>query len=242
MKTASIGQAIMYATRPRVSHNTDTPGFSGEFIQYVADNVDHKIRTLDGNNTFHGMEMIAAVTSATKSTNPILRANATPHDISMASRVPILFHKEEGQGTDTVTYQKLAIMEAQDPTADMEDTHPVCLTKVGMVCDDAVCNAWQPSREIILRLSPNLPMIDMNPSDATCIFSTLKFVSEHARRHHVKPIITLDPPLWWKALMIISAEPEGNDLNNIVLRLGGFHTEMSFLGAIGHLMAESGLQ
>ncbi|WAR21610.1 hypothetical protein MAR_015584 [Mya arenaria] len=51
----------------------------------------------------------------------------------------------------------------------------------------------------------------MNPSDATCIFSTLKFV-------------------------------KGSDLNNIVLRLGGFHTEMSFLGAIGHLMAGSGLQ
>ncbi|WAR15643.1 LOW QUALITY PROTEIN: hypothetical protein MAR_005748 [Mya arenaria] len=73
-------------------------------------------------------------------------------------------------------------------------------------------------------------------------FSTLKFVSEHARRHQVKPIITFDQPLWWKVLMIICAEPEGSDLNYIVLRLGGFHTEMSFLGAIGHLMAGSGLQ
>ena len=85
-------------------------------------------------------------------------------------------------------------------------------------------------------------MIDMNPSDVTCIFSTLKFVSEHARRHDATPIITFDQPLWWKALLIIGAEPEGSDLKNIVLRLGGFHTEMSFLGAIGHLMAGSGLQ
>ena len=34
------------------------------------------------------------------------------------------------------------------------------------------------------------------------------FVSEHARRHDVTPIITFDQPLWWKALMIPTTEPE----------------------------------
>ena len=42
--------------------------------------------------------------------------------------------------------------------------------------------------------------------------------------------------------MIIVSEPVGSELKSIVLRLGGFHTEMSFLGCIGHLMAASGLQ
>ena len=42
--------------------------------------------------------------------------------------------------------------------------------------------------------------------------------------------------------MIIVSEPDGSGLRNIVLWLGGFHTEMSFLGSIGHLMAGSGLQ
>lgn len=87
-----------------------------------------------------------------------------------------------------------------------------------------------------------MPIIDMNPSDSTCIYSTLMFVSEHARRHGVTPIITFDQPLWWKALMIVESEPMGSDLKGIILRLGGFHTEMSFLGCIGHLMASSGLQ
>ena len=40
----------------------------------------------------------------------------------------------------------------------------------------------------------------------------------------------------------IVSEPNGSGLRNIVLRLGGFHTEMSFLGSIGHLMAGSGLK
>ena len=85
-----------------------------------------------------------------------------------------------------------------------------------------------------------LPMIDMNSSDITCIYSTLKFISDHAHQHSVTPIITFDQPR--KAQMIINSEPVGSDLKRIVLRLGGFHTEMSFLGCIGHIMVSSGLQ
>ena len=33
------------------------------FIQYIADNVDHNIATLDGKDTFHGMGIIAARTN-----------------------------------------------------------------------------------------------------------------------------------------------------------------------------------
>ena len=87
-----------------------------------------------------------------------------------------------------------------------------------------------------------LPMMDMSSSNTTCIFSTLKFVSEHARRHKVTPIITFDQPLWWKALMIIESEPVDSDLRQVVLHLGSFHTEMSFIVSIGHLMVESGLK
>ena len=58
------------------------------------------------------------------------------------------------------------------------------------------------------------------------------------------PIITFtfDQPLWWKTLMIIKSEPVGNDLRGIILCLGGFHTEMSSLKCIRHLMASSGPQ
>ena len=68
-----------------------------------------------------------------------------------------------------------------------------------------------------------LPMTDMSSSNPTCIFSTLKFALEHARRHSVTPIATFDQPLWWKALMIIMSEPLDSDLRKIILRLGGFH-------------------
>ena len=49
------------------AHGTDISNLTSEFVQYAADNVDHNLCTLDGNGTFHGMGMIAAITPATHS-------------------------------------------------------------------------------------------------------------------------------------------------------------------------------
>ena len=76
-------------------------------------------------------------------------------------------------------------------------------------------------------------MIDLNPSDMSYIHSTLAFVCDHAKRCSCTPIVTFDQPLWWKALTIIESEPEGSDLCQTVLRLGGLHTLLSFVGSIG---------
>ena len=75
-----------------------------------------------------------------------------------------------------------------------------------------------------------LPMIDMNPTAVSCIYSTLMFISEHAHRYNVQPIITFDQPLWWKAFLITATEQPNSYLRNTVLCLGRFHTEMSLLG------------
>ena len=67
-----------------------------------------------------------------------------------------------------------------------------------------------------------LPMIDMNPSDTDCIFSTLLYVSSHAKQYGVTPILTFDQPLWWKALIIQESAPSDGEIRSIVLRLGDF--------------------
>ena len=87
-----------------------------------------------------------------------------------------------------------------------------------------------------------LPMIDMNPSNLTRIYSPLHFISEHARRYSVTPVITFDQPLWWKAMTIVEREPENSPLHSVVVRLGGFHTLMRFHGCIGHLIVGTGLR
>jgi len=47
--------------------NNTVPAYSrGRFMQFVSDNEDHNVRTLDGLNAYHGMETIACVTSGNK--------------------------------------------------------------------------------------------------------------------------------------------------------------------------------
>ena len=83
-----------------------------------------------------------------------------------------------------------------------------------------------------------LPIIDLNPSDESCIYSTLVYVEHQARKLNIPtPCITFDQPLWLKAVEIITTKSM-----NIVCRLGGFHTMMSFLGSIGSMMKGSGLE
>ena len=59
-----------------------------------------------------------------------------------------------------------------------------------------------------------LPMIDMNPSDLTCIYSTS--VSEQASKLKVSPVVTFDQPLYWKALQIVSSDCQDISVNSIV--------------------------
>ena len=78
-----------------------------------------------------------------------------------------------------------------------------------------------------------LPMIDLKPSSPTCVT---------AQHYGVTLIITFDQQLYWIAMMVIEDQPISSRLRNVVLLLGGFHAEMSLLGAVGSIMAGSGLK
>ena len=83
-----------------------------------------------------------------------------------------------------------------------------------------------------------LPIIDLNPNDESCIYSTLLFVIEQAKRMRIPvPCVTFDQALWLKAYCII--EEAGLD---IVARLGSFHTLMSYLSVIGKVMKGSEIE
>jgi len=52
-----------------------------------------------------------------------------------------------------------------------------------------------------------LPVINMNPADHSCMFSTLSFIERQARELEIETAcVTFDQPLWLKALEIIAAK------------------------------------
>jgi len=82
-----------------------------------------------------------------------------------------------------------------------------------------------------------LPVIDMKPTDSSCIYSTLCFVVRQAKQLNIPtPAITFGQPLWLKTVEISKAA--GLD---IACRLRGFVMK-SFLGAIGTVTAGSGIE
>jgi hypothetical protein len=59
----SYSEVQKFEKSAAVSQTFDRPDLSGnEFIQFMADSVDHIIKTLDGRNTFHGIRMMATFT------------------------------------------------------------------------------------------------------------------------------------------------------------------------------------
>lgn len=85
-----------------------------------------------------------------------------------------------------------------------------------------------------------LPFIKQPPSDLTTINTALHIaVKRCAEKGQKTCFVTFDQPLYIKARSIVSSSNKVFD--NVVIRLGGFHMLMSFLGAVGNIMNGSGM-
>lgn len=88
-----------------------------------------------------------------------------------------------------------------------------------------------------------LPMINLDPGNLTTLHSALIFAKKMAVEHSQDLCsVTFDQPLFLKATDIVESAPADSPLKRIFVRLGGFHLLMSFLGSIGYIMSNSGLE
>ena len=241
--SCSYYEVKKYERNAAVAQGTEIPGYNQEhYVQYVADNVDHNVATLDGTGTFHGMGIIAVVTPQIQARKIVPKVPVNAKDIAAVGRINIEFFKIPPK-IPPLSYLQLPCIQVEDPTSQLD-----VLWKSSLLLRSPR-PSWSGTMQMLHHGNyPGqasvvfLPMIDLAPSDPSCIFSTLKFVTSQALEYDVTPVLTFDQPLYWKALTIIRSQPVDSNLKHIVLRLGGFHMEMSFLGSIGHLMAGSGLQ
>ena len=240
---SSYQEALLFKQNAAVEQGTCIPEYNGQFVQYVADNVDHNLRTIDGHNTFHGMGIIATVTPGTTVMNRAPRKKVCKQEIASAGRIDIVPPSHPRKAILEVKFNEAIIAKIEDPTATLD-----VLWKASLLFNQKTRPNWaglmQTIRKGVHKGQSSvsfLPMIDMSSSDITCINSV--YVLSHAKEHGViYLIITFDQPLWYKAFSLINTESPDSDLCKVIPRLGAFHTLMSFLGSIGHLMAGSGLK
>ena len=82
-----------------------------------------------------------------------------------------------------------------------------------------------------------MPLLDMQPSDLSCVLTTMEFIQSEA--HHLShiPKLTFDLSLYVKAAKL---KQQDDSLSDVVLFLGQFHQRKSFIGAIANIMTGSG--
>ena len=206
---------------------------SVQFIQYVGDNVDHDVCTIDGKHTFHGMGCIACATPAIKTRSVIPRKNVIAGDIKNAGKIDIIYGPDVNQNEEKVAFKKLNKFLYNDPTENLDTIWKTSILfgKPRPSWAGTMQNVHKGSHPGVASIV-YLPMIDLNPSDPVCIRSTLHYFADHASTHDVTPVVTFDQPLFYKVWQIIQSEPQESPLKKIVLKMGGLHTLMSFLGSI----------
>lgn len=177
-------------------------------VQFVADNVDHNTGTIDGRGTFHGMGIIASITPASNVKRQIPRVVASTEDVNAVGKIRIHYFNQHGIRNSMLTFSDLDNMSSVDDPTCMLDFFMKLRRPMSKVMPSwsgvmqTVQTGFHTGKSSVIFL----PMIDLNPSDMSCVYSTLQFVCNQAEKLNVKPVLTFDQPLYWKAQQIVCSE------------------------------------
>ena len=242
---SSYSESVIYKKNAAVTHGVDIGELTADsLLHFIADNVDHNAKTLDGEDVIHMMGQMGAVTPARPSKNKIPRIKVTLEEIRKMGQHTIIFQKDPKAVLTNIRYTNVCTF-----SQDIQNAKLDIMWQVSMhvsqprplwsgYMQSLHTGIFNPGKSTQLFL----PMIDLTPSNPTCVRSTLEYLCNLAEQQSVDPIITFDQQLYWIALMVIEDQPMSSHLRHIVLLLGGFHNGMSVLGAIGSIMAGSGLK
>jgi hypothetical protein len=163
-------------------------------LQYVADNVEQNIRTIDELDTFHGMGIIIAmITPGTCNLKPVLRITLTAKDVAAVGRIDVKYFKPKDNFEIRLRFAPLPQFTSEDQSAniDLFVANVLVITPSWNGFMQKVQRGAHPGLSAVVCM----PMIDMKPSDESCIYSTMNFVASEAKRYDATPVLTFDQPL-----------------------------------------------
>jgi hypothetical protein len=218
--------------------------------QFIADNVDWNQATLDGHRTIHVQGIMSAVTPGqgcfgqsimkrkVSSAEVIALTEGNIHYISSSGIIVTTY-------LDNVKFKKLIYSEETKYHNDYSQMDTMYGCSSLFRAQEGYL--WSGTMKLMNTGKAHggvsgfefLPMINLPSSDMNCMYSTLLFCHKEAERYGCRAVVTFDQPLYHKAFKILSAE--GCSFSDTIVILGGFHTIMTFLAAIGGTMKNSGL-
>ncbi|XP_043285283.1 uncharacterized protein [Venturia canescens] len=226
---------------------------SDSFSQFVFDNADHNINTIDGLHTFHAMCGIECVTPASAvscgSSIPKLKKLPSAETIGKFGAIAIKnFDGYRKSGLENVLVENLNL---KNPTVryefDIKSADFLWLYNYKTSCTDV--QGWNgfmenvnKDKQYVISRIVCLPFLNSPPGNYDTIYTVLNLAAERMKSKNQNiAFVTFDQPLYMKAMEIMHCSDDPN-LKNVVIRLGGFHLLISFLGAIGNIMDGSGLK
>ncbi|KAJ8867215.1 hypothetical protein PR048_031010 [Dryococelus australis] len=197
------------------------------FFQFVFDNADVNIRTLTGLGTFHSLGSIKCVTPL----QAVYTPSAFPHDTSIRpdskkKLIPVKMYKKAISGFKTITITPIHIS-GETSKEIYKATALDVLWAAGYTDKIELQPSWNGYMQssmaqaggIVTQTIP-LPFIYLNPSNLNTLYSALHFACSD---------------------IVLSADKD-SPVASVVVRLGGFHLLVSFLGSIGYVMNGGGIE
>lgn len=224
----------------------------GTFVQFVHDNADFNINTIDGKGTFHFMGSIEIVTpgDGIQSRRPIKRLKILPPESEFAKHgnIPLqIYPASTGVGFSKIII-KLSEVEPDIKKFTTNGQLNILWTYLKFKNNNkfpgwnGFMNLLTNAHDFDVSSIIFLPFINAAPSDYNTIYTTIKNSVDNAKELSMRTcILTFDQPLYMKARDIASAVYLSDEIL-VVVRLGSFHTLMSYMGSIDHIMAGSGIK
>lgn len=217
--------------------------------QCVGDNLDLNIVSLNSNTSFHAMGVIKVTSPAPAKRQEELLVTVPRRQMTVeekaatlkAAEVKILPFVPKKKGLADIRFIPIADLRVEPPAlrpGEVAWCAGWSIKNLNPTFEHANWNGFMKSlykpecsKKSLVKF---LPIIEGDPNNFSTIYTTLM---ECLRSCPSPAIITFDLPIWLKATQIVlqSELP-------IITRLGGFHLLKSFLGSIGMIMADSGLQ
>ena len=151
-------------------------------------------KILEGENVIHMMGKIDAITPATPSMKEIPRNKVSMEDIRQMGKHRIVFQRDPKAVLPNMKYINIRTV-----------TNDIINSKLDIMWQVSLnVTAPRPLWSGYMQLLPNsvqhpgksaqlfLPMIDLTPSNPTCVRSTLEYLCDLAKRHGVTPTVTFE--------------------------------------------------
>jgi len=238
----------------------------GPFVQAAADNIDFCEDTIDGKHTTHGTTIVLYQRNSHGIFGETRHEPTTKlRDRSMKLKIEQKALKEYNSSKHHPAPSKLIgqikwveWLKTYYPESayanDLDMAYllmRLCPTKLWDVNIEEHSNqmvpSWSAFNAIVSSRVPELttigycPLIPESPTNVKTVYTVLKTIQNMLNSlDQDKKVITFDEAIYSKANIITWQRPD--EFKDIVLRLGGFHTALTFMAVIGKVYDGSGLK